>query len=143
MSPSLADPVRAGVFQLTGDAREIVRLAEAGGLAVHRIDIGRVHDKSGFLRMLAQSLNFPQSFGANWDALSDSLKDLSWTDAPGWVILLEKSKHFCAGHGSEFSEAMDIMVETADFWRGEGRPFWTLIGGPEGWDSGWPELQVV
>ena len=28
----------------------------------------------------------------------------------------------------------------AEHWRGQGKPFWTLIGGPEGWKSGWPEM---
>jgi 23S rRNA pseudoU1915 N3-methylase RlmH len=55
-------------------------------------------------------------------------------------VILEKSKHFCGGHGQEFKTAMDTMAKTADHWRAKGRPFWTLIGGPDGWKSGWPDM---
>ena len=57
-------------------------------------------------------------------------------------MILEKSKHFCAGHRHEFEEAMEVMAETSAFWREQGKPFWTLIGGPDGWSSGWPVLSV-
>ena len=141
MSQSLQSPQRAGVYHLSADPRELAASAAACGLAVYRIDIGHAHDKKDFLAHLARAMGFPASFGGNWDAMADSLKDLSWTDpkVAGWVVLLEKSKHFCAGHHHEFKEAMDIMAEAAEFWRGQGRPLWTLIGGPEGWSSGWPE----
>ena len=32
------------------------------------------------------------------------------------------------------------MDAAAEHWRGQGKPFWTLIGGPEGWKSGWPDM---
>jgi RNAse (barnase) inhibitor barstar len=142
MNHWLRSPDRAGVYHLTGDARELAQAAESAGLAVYRIDIGHAHDKKDFLAHLSRAMGFPASFGGNWDALADSLKDLSWTDphAAGWVVVLEKSKHFCAGHRHEFEEAMDIMAEAAEFWRAEARPLWTLIGGPEGWSSGWPPM---
>lgn len=135
----LRDAAKAGVFHLEGEPRDIAAAAEAAGLAAIRIDIHHAHDKGDFIKDIAGALSFPPSFGNNWDALADSLKDLSWKPAPGWVVILEKSKHFCAAHRHEFEEAMDLMAETADYWRGEGRPFWTLIGGPDGWDSGWPK----
>ena len=35
---------------------------------------------------------------------------------------------------------MSLMQDVAEYWRGQGRPFWTLIGGPEGWQSGYPAM---
>ena len=35
---------------------------------------------------------------------------------------------------------MQAMSGAADYWRKRGKPFWTLIGGPDGWKSGWPGL---
>ena len=134
------DSAKAGVFHLTADVRGIAEAAEAAGLAVIRIDIGHAHDKKDFLNDVSKAMKFPDWFGGNWDALADCLKDLSWLQAKGWVVILEKSKHFCAGHRHEFEEAMDVMAEAAANWRGRGKPFWTLIGGPDGWKSGWPEL---
>lgn len=140
MAQWLTEPGRAGVFQLVSDPREFARIAADAGLAVFRIDIGHAHEKADFLAGVAETLRFPLGFGGNWDAFLDSLRDLSWIDAPGWVVILEKSKHFCAGHPREFAEAMEVMAEAAEFWQGEGRPLWTLVSGPEGWQSGWPEL---
>lgn len=140
MTHWLTDTARAGVFQLDADPREFTKVAEAAGLAVFRVDIAHAHGKADFLACIAQSLRFPPDFGSNWDALLDCLRDLSWLEAPGWVVILDRSKHFCAGHPQEFAQAMEIMGEAADFWRQEGRPLWTLVSGPQGWRSGWPEM---
>jgi len=136
----LSEPARAGVFHLTRDAREFADAAAAAGIAAYRIDIGHAHDAEDFLRRASQAMNFPGRFGASREAFAEGLKDLSWTGASGWVVILEKSKHFCAGHAREFKEAMDLMDRTAEHWRSQGKPFWTLIGGPDGWKSGWPDM---
>ena len=132
----LNDSGKAGVFHLTADPRELAQAAAAAGLAVYRLDIGHAHDKGDFLRDVSQAMKFPATFGNN----SDCLKDLSWNEARGWVVILEKSKHFCAGHHHEFKEAMEIMAEAAEFWKTQGKPLWTLIGGPDGWESGWSKM---
>ena len=141
-SKLLLDPARAGVFHLGGDARELAVDADAAGLLAVRLDIGHAHDKADFIDHVAKGLKFPDWFGANWDAFADCLTDLEWLPAKGYVVILEKSKHFCAGHRHEFEEAMEVMAETGAFWREQGKPFWTLIGGPDGWSSGWPVLSV-
>jgi RNAse (barnase) inhibitor barstar len=139
----LTDAGKAGVFHLTADPRELAEAAATAGLAVYRLDIGHAHDKGDFLRDVSQAMKFPATFGNNLDAFADCMKDLSWADAPGnkgWVIILEKSKHFCAGHHHAFTEAMDTMAEAAAFWKTQGKPLWTLIGGPDGWISGWENM---
>lgn len=138
---------QAGVYHLTADPRELAAAATAAGLAVYRIDIAHAHDKQDFLALVAKAMQFPDWFGGNWDAFADCLKDLSWTKAAGggkgWVILLEKSKHYCAGHRHDFEEAVGALADAAEFWRGEGRPLWTFIGGPDGWKSGWPAMPAA
>jgi sugar phosphate isomerase/epimerase len=136
----LADPARAGVFHLGPDARAAARAAASAGLLVAYVDIGHAHDKDHFAEHVAEAMRFPESSGVDWDAFSRGLKDLSWLQAKGWVVILEKSKHLCAGHRHEFEDAMRAMAGAAEHWRGRGKPFWTLIGGPEGWKSGWPEI---
>jgi len=136
----LSDSSQAGVYQLDREAWEVAAAAGAADLACFRIDIGHAHDKADFLDHISKMLGFPQWFGGNWDALADCLKDLSWLPGKGWVVVLEKSKHFGAGHKHEFDEAMQLMAEVTEYWRPQDRPFWTLIGGPEGWNSGYPAL---
>jgi RNAse (barnase) inhibitor barstar len=136
----LGDPAKAGVFHLDHDARQLAQAAAEAGLAAFRIDIGHAHDKDDFLEHLSLAMKFPGWFGGNWDALADCLRDLSWVDGKGYVVILEKSKHFCSGHRHEFEEAIDALKDAAGYWREQGKPFWALIGGPDGWDSGYPHM---
>ena len=139
----LKDADRAGVFHLSADARELAAAAAASGLMVIYVDIGHAHDKEDFLAGASKAMRFPQDRSESWDSFAAGLKDLSWIQGKGWVVILEKSKHFCGGHGREFKEAMEPMAAAADHWRALGKPFWTFIGGPEGWKSGWPEMPSV
>jgi dienelactone hydrolase len=136
----IKDSARAGVFHLSGNARELAGAAAAAGLMVIYVDIHHAHDKKDFLAGASKAMRFPRNRSGSWDAFAAGLKDLSWIQGKGWVVILEKSKHFAGGHGHEFKDAMQTMSAAADHWRAQGKPFWTLIGGPDGWKSGWPDL---
>jgi hypothetical protein len=138
--PRLADAGWGGVFHLGPDARAAAQAAASAGLLVAYVDIGHAHDKEHFAEHVAEALRFPEVTAPDWNGFSRALQDLSWMPAKGWVVILEKSKHFCAGHRHEFEDAMRAMAAAAEYWRRQGRPFWTLIGGPEGWKSGWPDI---
>lgn len=130
----------SGVYQLNDDARQLAEAATQAGLCTWRVDIGHAHDKKDFLHLVSTTMNFPKTFGGNWDAFADCLRDLSWIEARGYLLILEKSKHFCGAHRHEFDQAVEILGEAAEFWKGQGTPFWALICGPQGWDSGCPAL---
>ena len=142
MSNSLAQLLqhkdKAGVYQTGPDTRLIAEAAESAGLALWRIDIGHVHDKQDFTGLVAKALAFPDWFGGNWDALEDCLEDLSWHPAPGYVLLLEHAKHFGAGHKQEFITAVEVLDGAAEYWRGQGKPFWAIVSGAEGWKTDLP-----
>jgi RNAse (barnase) inhibitor barstar len=142
LAQALASPEKSGVYHLTKDGRQVAQSATDAGLAAFRIDIGHAHDKKDFLGHLSKAMRFPDWFGGNWDALADALKDLSWIDSAGYVVILEKSKHFHDAHRHEFDEAVDVLKDAAAFWRGQGKPFWALVGGAEGWKSGYPPMPV-
>src|SRR5207245_8858625 len=107
----IKDAAKAGVFQLSADARELASAAAAAGLMVVYGDIHHAHDKEDFLAEVSRALRFPEKLTADWRVFAGGLKDLSWLQAKGWVLILEKSKHFCGGHGREFKEAMQAMAE--------------------------------
>ncbi|MCW5605177.1 MAG: barstar family protein [Burkholderiales bacterium] len=131
---------QSGVYQAGPDTRCIMEAARETGMAAWRVDIGRVHGKADFIGLLAAALEFPEGFGANWDALADCLADLSWHPATGYVLILEHGKHFGSGHHEEFVVAVEVLKSVADNWRDRGKAFWAIVSGPEGWDSGLPAL---
>jgi RNAse (barnase) inhibitor barstar len=139
LAKTLTEAKACGLFQLTREPYEIEREAKAAGLLVARIDIGHAHHKEEFLEHIAKALQFPADSGRNWDALKDSLTDLSWLDAKGYVLVFEKSKHFGSGHRHDFEDAMEVLATAADIWKQDGTPFWAFIHGAQGWDSGLPK----
>ncbi|MEK7361918.1 MAG: barstar family protein [Pseudomonadota bacterium] len=136
----LKDKDKAGVYLTGPDTHLVAEAAQAAGLALWRVDIGHVHDKQGFTGLVAKALAFPERFGGNWDAFEDCLGDLSWHPAPGYVLLLEHGKHFGAGHKQEFVTAVEVLDGVAEYWQGQGKPFWAIVSGPDGWDAGLPPL---
>ena len=83
LSKQLANAKGSGCFHLIREPYEIEREAKQAGLHVVRMDIGHAHDKGEFIDHIAKALNFPATFGKNWDALNDSLTDLSWVKDAG------------------------------------------------------------
>src|SRR5258707_118277 len=123
----IKDAAKAGVFQLSADARELARAAAAAGLMVIYVDIHHAHDREDFLAEVSRALRFPEKLTGDWNAFAGGLKDLSWLSAKGWVVILEKSKHFCGGHGREATGALGALDAAPPHRRGEGQPLLTLI----------------
>lgn len=101
----------------------------AGSLGMHavRIDLEGCTDEDDLFGRIAQALEFPDWFGRNWDALADCLGDLSWKPADGYLILLEHCDGFRAGHGGDFTTALQVFAAASEAWRGERVPFWVLV----------------
>ena len=69
-------------------------------LGVHAVSIdgSKVSSKHDLMSALAAALDFPEHFGANWDALDDSLRDLSWLDAHNHVLTVEGARALWQAH---------------------------------------------
>lgn len=120
----LSDPLRSGVYRARHD--DDIRNALAGGsheLAAVELGAG----KDAMLQSIGVALGFPEWFGGNWDALEDSLTDLSWRrDAPNVVLFSG------AIAGDDFGILVDILASAAEFWREQGRGFFAVFIDPEG-----------
>jgi RNAse (barnase) inhibitor barstar len=125
----LRDPVRSGVYRLPDAATWVARAAKANRLACWRVDLAKIGDKAGLLTALARALDFPDWFGGNWDALQDCLGDLSWTTAPGYVVVLEHCQGLAVRARADFETLLEVLGGAADYWRKQGIPFWVLVGG--------------
>ncbi|HUH30491.1 MAG TPA: barstar family protein, partial [Rhodanobacter sp.] len=83
LDPDLTRPTQNGVYYV--DAAALDRLAahaSANELHVCRTDLAGCTGKVDLLQRLHTSLSLPATFGRNWDALADCMRDLSWL--PAW-----------------------------------------------------------
>lgn len=68
---------------------------------------------------VARVMNFPDYFGSNWDALLDSLRDLSWITASGFVLVFPTADSFLSLENGEFSALVHVLEAATREWRDE------------------------
>ena len=118
----LRDPSRSGVYRVSR-MDEVEDAVRGSNLALMHVAFA---DKAALLDNMASALGFPDWFGHNWDALEDCLTDLSWRDAPGYVLLIESPRP-----GDDLGVLVDILRSSAEFWAGRGKPFFALFVDPQ------------
>lgn len=124
---------RAGIYHMPFAADlALEEAAESLDYPLQRVDLARVATKEAFLAAVGEALGFPDWYGHNWDALADCLTDLSWMEADGYVIVLERADAFARAAPTDFATALSIFQDAADTWREDGVPFWTLVGTTSG-----------
>jgi barstar (barnase inhibitor) len=123
----LQDAAKSGVYR----ASRVDAVADAvrgSKLSFARIPLQDVTEKNALLRRIAATLGFPAWFGENWDALEDCLMDLSWREAQGHVLALEGFQFLPAG---DVGVLIDVMISAAEFWAGQGKPFFAVFIDPD------------
>src|SRR6185437_11887377 len=78
------------------------------GLCVCRADLIGCRGKDDLLARLAVALRCPDSFGGNWDALADVLRDLSWLPATGVALLCDHAGELRDGGDATFATLEDV-----------------------------------
>jgi hypothetical protein len=115
----LRDAARSGVYRAP-DAAAILEATRGSGLDVVTIDAS--NDVFG---SIASALAFPAWFGANWDALEDSLSDLSWRRGDGHVLIFTGYPD-----GEARRSLLEVLRSSADYWRARGKPFFAVLLDP-------------
>lgn len=124
----LQDAKRSGVYRVSR-ADEVLDAVRGSGLRIARIALAGTDDKAELLARVARSLEFPEWFGSNWDALEDCLTDLSWLEGDGHVLLLDDAGSLAA---DDFGVFADVLSSSAQYWAGRGRPFFAVfVQGPQ------------
>lgn len=128
LSALLADPAPSGAYFV--DAHDRAALVEAAyGLEfrIASIDCRGVRNRDGGLARIAQALDFPEWFGGNWDALQDSLRDLSWLPGDGYLLLFDHSSGWREADPEGFATLIEILNDAGRSWAAAGTPFWALL----------------
>jgi RNAse (barnase) inhibitor barstar len=124
----LADPERAGAYFV--DTRDREALLEAGRalhFRVQAIDLRACTDTDAVLREIAETLEFPDWFGGNLDALADCLNDLSWLAAPGYLLVLEHIGAWREQAAEDVEAVVEILQDAAARWGADDVPFWAML----------------
>lgn len=123
-----ADSSLAGVHHLPhGSIDDLLAGARAAGCLVFRIDLAATRSKDEMLNAIGRALRFPEWFGHNWDALTDSLLDMGWLPATGYMVILDHCDGIHGHAEGDFVKLMQIFQEAAATWREDGVPFWCLV----------------
>lgn len=123
-----ANADRASVYHLPhGDRTALMDGATAAECLIMGVNLAEVRNKDEMLAAIGKALRFPSWFGSNWDALNDSLCDMGWLPATGYVIVLEHCDGIHTRAEDDFVTLMQIFQEAADTWRENGTPFWCLV----------------
>ncbi|MGB5940141.1 MAG: barstar family protein [Rhodanobacter sp.] len=128
----LTRPVMNGVYFVgVDDLDRLARTATREELHVCRTDLAGCRGKDELLRRLAASLLLPASFGHNWDALADCLRDLSWLPGWGYVLLFEHADALHHAAAADYDILLGILDDAATFGAEHDRPWFAFLALPD------------
>ncbi len=96
------------VADLIAQAREL-------GFTVVEVDRSDHPTSADLVARFAVPLAFPDWVGRTLDALTDALRDLSWSDAPGYLVVVD---------GPRDARLAGVLQDAAEFQAQDGVPFW-------------------
>ncbi|MFZ1795030.1 MAG: barstar family protein [Anaerolineae bacterium] len=131
--------VMPGVYRFSSVAAQqrVRREVEKAGQAFFYLDGRAFADKAGFLKAAAQAFGFPESYGQNWDAFEEGIRDLEWVRKPanggiapkGLVALFDEAGRFAKANPQDWATARDIFENASKEWRERGLPMFVLLRG--------------
>ena len=125
----LTGQVKPGLYRLRANASEdtLQRQAEENGWQFFHVDGAKVQDKRSFIRTVGKALDFPTYSAQNWDAFEESIRDLTWTPAKGYLVLFDEPDQFAARDPEQWAVARDILDDAIRSWRKQGKPMAVLF----------------
>jgi hypothetical protein len=123
-----------GVFRYVGwqTTTELLDLAALWGWHGWRLQGESIHSKPELIEALTKAVPLPAYQGRNWDALEESLRDLSWTrqgenPATGYLLVWSAPYALARSQPSAMHTALSVLQDVSDFWAQEGVPFCVLF----------------
>jgi RNAse (barnase) inhibitor barstar len=110
----LADPLLNGIYRL-----------ERPSDLLPTLDGRSLDGKDGLLSAIGWALEFPEYYGANWDALEECLSDMTWREGPIALHL----QHADALDEALLHTLMEIYADVAADWGGKGRACSLFLSG--------------
>ena len=135
---------RGGVYRWLSPttACELERAVQQHGWRFFYLDRRQARCKASLLRAAAAAMDFPAYFGHNWDAFEESINDLTWAPAAGYVLLYDHLWRFACEQPDAWAVARAILQAACDQWAGQGTPFVVLLRHTHGCSGVTPLLRT-
>lgn len=124
----------AGLYRYVGweTSTELLTLAALWGWQGWWLQGEAIRSKPDLIDALTRVLPLPGYQGRNWDALEESLRDLSWTrqgetPARGYLLIWSAPYALARSRPNAMQTALSVLQEVSDFWAQEGVPFCVLF----------------
>ena len=127
MAKAAFTAARSGVYRAPPHADGLRERAAAAQLEWLEADLAAATTKTTLLGALAAAGAFPAAFGHNWDALADSLGDLSWRPAAGYVLRLRNTSGAQHALGADWDTLLEVLRAAAGEWKARGKPFVVFV----------------
>lgn len=127
----LANAQRAGVYHVPASMRDAVGLAaKRGRLRQWHMAIAPGQKSGSVLHEIGKTLQFPEWYGANFDALRDCLTDPEIMPGTGHLLSISGGDHLRAADPAGFATLLEVLETAADERRQAGKPLWILFDEP-------------
>jgi RNAse (barnase) inhibitor barstar len=107
----LAGRRKPGIYRWVSalDVADVRRAVEHANWGFASLDTWQIEDKKAFLGAAQDALGFPDDFGHNFDALADSLNDVTHPDGEGVLVLWDGWGPFARADRKAFDVAVDVL----------------------------------
>lgn len=123
----LKDSTHAGIYHLPSGIRAVVRAAaQSAGFACFEVSLADVDGIDAVFAQLAHDLAFPEWYGQNFDALKDCLSDLSWCEAPGYVLIVSGAGALYAADPAALRVLNAVFAAAIGEWQARKLPLWVF-----------------
>jgi RNAse (barnase) inhibitor barstar len=86
-----------------------------------------VIDEDSLFHALDRSLEFPDYFGYNWNAVDECLSDMSWRPSQGYCLVFLNPNTLCQRDMQVFELFLEVVKYASDCWSKEGIPFKLIL----------------
>ncbi len=122
---------RGGVYYLPASRRTAAEAAaEKAHIRPTLVKILPGMHSVALLKQLGEALNFPDWYGANFDALHDCLTDPDWATRKGRALFLTGTASLHKGDPDGFATLIEVLQAVAGELGRSGTPFWALLDSP-------------
>ncbi len=92
-------------------------------IATFEFDASSIKNDEVLFSAISKSLEFPDYFGGNWDAINECLSDMEWNEAEGYVLFVTNASELWRDAAYTAGKLVSTWQFVAEQWSQEDIPF--------------------